>query len=76
MTQSRFDILNRERTLLILDLLEAETAAHIQPHDEDLQSLAEAQGRALDEWNRLHAAEYNQLKPWYRARAGKMVNAQ
>lgn len=69
MTLSRYETLNRERTLLILDLLEAETAAHLQPHDEDLQLLAEAQGRAMDEWNRLHAAEYNRLKPWYMARA-------
>lgn len=69
MTLSRFETLNRERTILILDVLEAETAAHIAPHDEDLQSHAEAQGRALDEWNRLHAAEYNALKPWYKARA-------
>lgn len=69
MTAHSFEVLNRERTNLILDVLEAETAAHVAPYDDALQSQAEAARRALDAWNRIHAADYNALKPWYMARA-------
>jgi len=68
-TASSFEALNRERTNLILDVMEAETATFVTSHDEELSTQVEAARRALDAWNRIHAADYNALKPWYMARA-------
>lgn len=67
---TRFESLHRERCLLIADVLEAETALYHNPEDAQLAALDSAR-RRLDTWNNRNATEYNTLKPWYAARAGR-----
>ena len=64
-----YTALRRARQALVVRTFEAGIDLHARPNDPEAFQAFEDAERDLHAWDHAHATEYNQLKPWFEARA-------
>lgn len=65
---TRFEVLQGERRALLGAVFAAGVEATVYPESSHVWAETRAAGDRLAEWDRLHADEWNRVKPWYERR--------